>query len=188
MTRPSRLRPAELDPAARRVYDAIASGPRAGSGLVDDDGSLRGPFDAMLRNPAVGEPLQAVGAALRYSGLLSDRARELVILRVAGVRDSPFERATHEPIARRAGLSDDELAALAADAVVTWPDPVEDAADTAARTLLHHGPVDDDTYRAWVEVLGEARLVEVTALVGYYGLLADLLRVFTPADDDRTNR
>ncbi|MCD2186425.1 carboxymuconolactone decarboxylase family protein [Actinomycetospora soli] len=179
MTRPSRLRPDELDPAGRRVYDAIASGPRAGSGLVNDDGSLRGPFDAMLRNPAVGEPLQAVGAALRYGGQLSDRARELVILRVAGVRESGFERATHEPIARRAGLTDDELAALAADAVVTWPDPVEDAADTAARTLLHHGPVDDDTYRAWVDVLGEARLVEVTALVGYYGLLADLLRVFT---------
>jgi 4-carboxymuconolactone decarboxylase len=180
VTRPSRLRPDELDPAARAVYDAIASGPRAGSGLVHDDGSLRGPFDAMLRHPDVGGPLQALGAALRYGGQLSDRARELVILRVAGVRDSRFERATHEPIARRAGLTDDELAGLAADAVVAWPDPVERTADTAARALLHHDPVDDDTYRAWSDVLGEARLVEVTALVGYYGLLADLLRVFAP--------
>lgn len=180
MTRPRRLRPDELDPAARRVYDAVASGPRAGTGLVHDDGSLRGPFDAMLRHPAVGEPLQALGAALRYGGLLSDRARELVILRVAGHRGSAFERAAHEPIARRAGLTDDELAGLAADALVAWADPVERTADTAARALLHRDPVDDDAYRAWTAVLGEARLVEVTALVGYYGLLADLLRVFTP--------
>jgi 4-carboxymuconolactone decarboxylase len=183
VTRPHRsrrLRPDELDPAARRVYDAIAAGPRAGSGLVQDDGSLRGPFDAMLRHPAVGEPLQALGAALRYAGDLSDRARELVILRVAGVRDSAFERAAHEPIARRAGLTDDQLAGLAADAVVAWPDPVEHAADTAARALARHEPVDDETYRAWVDVLGEAGLVEVTALVGYYGLLADLLRLFAP--------
>ncbi len=147
---------------------------------MNDDGSLRGPFDAMLRHPAVGEPLQALGAALRYRGTLSDRSRELVILRVAGVRGSAFERAAHEPIARRAGLTDDQLAALAADAVVGWADPVEHTADVAARTLLHHDPVDDDIHRAWVDVLGEAGLVEVTALVGYYGLLADLLRVFTP--------
>ncbi|MEJ2869996.1 carboxymuconolactone decarboxylase family protein [Actinomycetospora sp. OC33-EN08] len=182
MARVRRLRPEELDPSGRRVYDAIACGPRAGSGLVHDDGSLRGPFDAMLRAPAVGEPLQALGAALRYGGTLSDRARELTILRVAGVRDSRFERAAHEPIARRAGLTEDELAGLAADAEIGWPDPLEHTVDVAARTLCHHGAVDDDTYRSWVDVLGEERLVEVTALVGYYGLLADLLRVFAPEE------
>ena len=46
-------------------------------GLVDDQGRLQGPFNAMLFHPAIGMALQELGRALRFSGELPPRAREI---------------------------------------------------------------------------------------------------------------
>ena len=180
VTRASRPRPEDLDPAQRQVYDAIAAGPRAGTGLVAEDGTLRGPFNAMLLHPDVGGPLQALGAALRFGGRLPDRARELAVLRVAVSHGSRFERTAHEAIGRAVGLTEHELTALLEDDAVHWSDPLEAAVDEAARVLCRRDDVDDAAYRRWAGVLGEDGLMEVVTLVGYYGLLADVLRVFAP--------
>ena len=52
------LTPGELSPDQSALYAAITGGPRARGpqhfALTSDDGSLRGPFDVMLRSPAVG--------------------------------------------------------------------------------------------------------------------------------------
>ena len=79
------FRPSELNDDQLEVYNAIAGGPRAGGpfALTNDDGSLRGPFNAMVLSPAIGLALQSVGAAVRYRSTLTDRAREMAILVVA---------------------------------------------------------------------------------------------------------
>ena len=74
--------PAQLGPDARALYDRINAGPR-GASMVDDRGALIGPFNAMLLSPALGDPLQELGAAIRYRSSLTDRCRELAILIVA---------------------------------------------------------------------------------------------------------
>jgi 4-carboxymuconolactone decarboxylase len=51
------LRPDELDPDQRAVYDALADPP--GRVRTEPDGSLQGPFDAMLRAPRSGAALQS---------------------------------------------------------------------------------------------------------------------------------
>src|SRR6478609_9917454 len=108
--------PESLTGAQRDLYDAIAGGPRAQGpqhfALTRPDGSLRGPFNALLLAPALGGALQDVGAAIRYRGALSDRAREIAILLVAAHWDSAFEREAHEAVGAAAGLSDAELGAL----------------------------------------------------------------------------
>lgn len=45
-------------------------------------------------------------------GLLSLLDREVVVLRVAHLRDSDFERFLHYPLARKAGLDDDAIKAI----------------------------------------------------------------------------
>ena len=81
--------PGSLDDEQRAVYDTIAGGRRAQGPqlfqLVDDDGALEGPFNAFLLQPRLGAALQAVGSAVRYETSLTDRAREIAILVVAGV-------------------------------------------------------------------------------------------------------
>lgn len=173
-------RPDELDPARRSVYDSIAGGPRASGPfrLVDEDGRLEGPFNAMLVAPAVGHPLQELGAAIRYRTSLSDRAREIAILALAFIRRSEFEWYAHERVGRRAGLTEEEMQTLLQGDTPATLSEQEDAVLATTKALASQGDLDDEAYAAAEKVLGHEPLVELVVLVGYYDLLALSLRVW----------
>ena len=174
------LTPGELSPDQSALYAAITGGPRARGpqhfALTSDDGSLRGPFDVMLRSPAVGTAQQELGAAIRYRTGFTDRMRELAILLVAARWDSAFERDSHEAIARALGFGDDELAAIRAQDVTAFADDDRTVGSTVIALL--DGDLTDDAWDAASTALGVDGLFELTALVGYYSTLALQLRVF----------
>jgi 4-carboxymuconolactone decarboxylase len=182
MQRLAKLAPKTLNEDQRQLYAAITGGPR-GSGpqsfpLVDGKGGLEGPFNAMLLQPTLGAALQALGAAIRYSGTLPPRTRELAILIVAAKWGSEFEQYAHEAAGRFAGLSEAELAPVRAGLEPDLADPDERAAVRAARALVQTGDLDDAEYAEALSQLGEAGLFELTTLIGYYATLALQLRVF----------
>ncbi|MFC4943004.1 carboxymuconolactone decarboxylase family protein [Pseudonocardia sp. GCM10023141] len=167
--------PAELEPEQRRLYDAIVSGPR--SGIADADGRLRGPFGPMLLSPAVGDPLQALGAALRYRSALPARAREIATLLVAHRCDSAYEWAAHVTHGRAAGLSDSEIASLrTAEPAVT--DEVEIVVVRVTTSLLDGGDLPEPLVVDAERLLGPGTLFDLVTLVGYYRLLAGVLAVY----------
>jgi alkylhydroperoxidase family enzyme len=174
------LTPGELTPEQSGLYSAITGGPRAQGpqhfALTSEDGSLRGPFDAMLRSPAIGTAQQELGAAIRYRTGFTDRVRELAILLVAARWDSAFERESHEAIARALGFSEQELAAIR-DVDVSSFTGDERLVGTAVLALLD-GDLADDAWDAASTALGVDGVFELTALVGYYATLALQLRVF----------
>lgn len=160
-------------PDARQLAlrEAILSGPRGRSSpfpLVAADGSLRGPFGLMVRYPTWGEPLQELGAALRYESILPGRAREIVILTVAAATNSAFEAEAHTAVGLSVGLSPDEVESLLAGRF-TSADPLESAVLDASVRLLGDdaSPTGD---------LPDDQAAEVVVLVGYYRLLAQLMR------------
>jgi 4-carboxymuconolactone decarboxylase len=185
VTRLPAFRPEELDGPRRALYDAIAGGPRARAGspfpLVDAEGGLTGPFNAMLLQPALGQALQALGSAVRYETALGDRAREIAILTVARIWDSAFERHAHEAVGRAAGLTGEELAALRTGRADAFGDPAERVVLDTVTALAARGDLDDEQYAAAAAVLGRSVLFELTTLVGYYATLALQLRVFRVA-------
>jgi len=173
----------EMTPEQVDLYREILSGPR-GQGpravaLSSGAGGLAGPFNAMLYAPPVGHALQELGAAIRFRTQLAPRIREMAILVVAQAWDSGYERVSHEPIGREAGLADEEIEALRAGADPGFADKHEQVAYSVVRALT--GPaadLDDQQYDTAVTVLGEQALVELSALVGYYATLALQLRIF----------
>ncbi|GAA0259633.1 carboxymuconolactone decarboxylase family protein [Actinomadura nitritigenes] len=181
MTRKHPFKPADLDGDRLALYRSITEGPRAQGprlfDLVSDDGVLLGPFNEFLLRPALGDALQRVGAAVRYAGSLGGRAREMAILVVAAHWDSAFERTAHEAVGRAAGLTDAELAAIAAGAPLDLDDPAEAAVLRLTRALVT-GDVDDATWAACVPPLDRETVFELTTLVGYYATLALQMRVF----------
>src|SRR5262249_23276695 len=146
--------------------------------VAPDTGVVQGPFTAMLHDPALGNPLQSLGAALRFGGELSERAKEIVILVTAAAWESEFEWWAHAARGRRVGFTDADLEALGAGKALPLDDDVELTALAVARALVHDGDLDDDAYERAHAVLGDQQLVEVTTLVGYYALLALQMRVF----------
>ncbi|WP_062385531.1 hypothetical protein [Demequina iriomotensis] len=180
MSRLPGLRPESLDAAQAQLYQAIAGGPRASGpqhfALTRADGSLRGPFNAMLLEPGLGGALQDLGAAIRYRGTLTDRCREIAILLVAARWDSAFEREAHEAVGRASGLSDAELAAARREDPSVFAG--EEAAVVRCTLALLDGDLDDEGWAAAASTLGRARVFELATLVGYYATLALQLRVF----------
>jgi 4-carboxymuconolactone decarboxylase len=176
------LTPDQLEPDQRALHDAIVAGPRAAGPqlfeLVDTQGRLNGPFGVMLHSPAVGGALQELGTAIRYRSVISARLREIAILAVAASWSSEFEQYAHEPLGRRAGLTDAQLDGLAAGEEIALDDPAEAAGLRLVRALLTRGDLTDEEYAEGRRLLGDQALVELTTLVGYYATLALQLRVF----------
>jgi 4-carboxymuconolactone decarboxylase len=181
-TRLPHLRPDELDPEQRSLYDRIVGGPRAGAGAVvpvaDAAGRLEGPFNALLFHPRLGEAVQEVGRVLRFEGVLADRCREIVILAVAVARGSAYEWHAHARLSRAAGLSVAEIDALSSRQSHALPTEPERVAAELADALARDQAVDDDLYVRAERAIGTAGVLEVAVLAGYYRLFAQQLELF----------
>ena len=180
--------PDGLSADAQNVYEAIAGGPRAAGPqyfqLTGPDGRLEGPFNAMVVAPSVGGPLQELGSAIRYRTQLTDRCRELAILAVAADARSDFEWYAHEPIARAAGISDEDLHAVREGREPPGLDHTEALVWHATRALVSSRGLDAILYSEYRDRLGDSTLVELVVLVGYYQTLDLMLRAFqTPLPD-----
>ena len=171
-----------MTPEQVGLYREILSGPR-GQGpravlLATGAGGLAGPFNAMLYAPEVGHALQELGAAIRFRTQLTPRIREMAILVVAQAWNSDYERTSHEPIGRDAGLTEKEIQALRAGLDPGFTSEQEGVAYQVVRSLVGPADLDDQQYDLAVATLGERALVELSTLVGYYATLALQLRIF----------
>jgi 4-carboxymuconolactone decarboxylase len=174
-----RLAPEEMTEEQRRLYEAILDDGRRGerSALVQPGtNALRGPMNALLYSPAVGDALQRLGSAIRFETELGDRVRELAILTVAVSCESEYEWVQHEAIARRLGVSEADLVAVRDGGALS--DPHEDAVCGLVRLLDRGGDLDDAHFTRAIELVGNRGMVELTALVGYYRTLAQQLSLF----------
>ncbi len=162
-----------IDPQAMtleqaQAVSALVKGPR---------GVLQGPFIPMLRSPGFMNRAQKVGEYIRYESPLPPLLRELAILVTARCWGQTTEWALHAPIARDAGLALDDIAALAQDVA---PEGLDEAGMAVYRFCLElhlTQGVTDDAYAAVLDALGEAGVVDLTGLCGYYAMLAMIMNV-----------
>lgn len=138
--------------------------------------ALPGPFGPMLLSPAVGDPLQELGAAVRYRGLLDDATRELAIVATAAACRSRYELDHHVLLARAAGVPQRVLDAVLGDREVAQQDGA--AVVHACGQLARTGTVDPETFAAIEGGLGRPQAFELLVLAGYYRLLATVLATY----------
>lgn len=172
--------PDALSPAQKDVVDAILSGPR---------GKIVGPLRAVIHSPELADHWQKLGAFVRYSTQLPEVLTELAILVCARRWNSEVEWAIHSRIARTAGLGERIIAALLAGEVPDFDDPVAGEIYDYVRELQMCGTVSDAAYRPVLERWGEQAIVELTAIAGYYSMVAMMLnahKVPLPEGEERT--
>jgi 4-carboxymuconolactone decarboxylase len=158
----------EIAPAHRDVWMRIAK----------SRGSVVGPFAALLHSPVLADRTAELGAYIRFDSALSAMDRELVILSVARVLDCHFEWAYHVREARKAGLSAQTIAAIRTRrAPAGLADDEAEIVRYVSELLVTHRP-DDKTVAALRARLGVQGVVELTATIGYYAMLACTLNAF----------
>jgi 4-carboxymuconolactone decarboxylase len=121
--------------------------------LFDECGALRGPWNAEVASPALGQHLERLATAVRTDNCLPDRIFEVAILAVGVHWMAPFEWVAHEKLARRAGISPVALALVKANAPPERLHPPllqsdELAAYAFSRELALTKRVSEDTYRS----------------------------------------
>jgi alkylhydroperoxidase family enzyme len=109
------------------------------------------------------------------SSTLPRRTRELAILRVAWRHRSKYEWAQHLTIARRAGVSADEVDQVRGAAPATG---LAALMITAVDELTGGATLSEKTYEALAGELGERQLLDLVFLVGTYALLSAAFNAF----------
>ena len=174
MSRIPALTREELEPDARQTYDEIFAA----------RGSMAGPFGVWMHSPEFTRRATQLGEFLRYNTSLPAKLSELVILITARCQHSAVEWNIHEPLARKAGLSGEIIAALQADEIPNFSEPEEKAIYDYCTQLHQTHFVNDATFQQMVELIGNKSAVEVTGLCGYYTLVAMTLNAFRIGEQD----
>ena len=153
----------------RAVVDSIQSGPR-GAGL-------RGPFNALLRSPALCDLVQRVGAYVRFGSSIPAPLNELAICIAGRKWGAQYEFYAHRRLAIDAGLNPTIL-----DAVALGRRPSDMTGDETivydfVTDLLSTGQVSDNSYAAALDRFHERGIMDLVGAVGYYSLVSMVLNV-----------
>jgi 4-carboxymuconolactone decarboxylase len=163
------LDPAALDADQKRIWQEIASGPR---------GAVPAPLQIWLRSPVLAENAQRLGAFCRYDTSLEPRLSELAILVTARHWTAHYEWYAHEKHARKAGIGDAVIAAIASRRTPDFIREDERVVYDFCRAYYRDHRVDDATYARALAQLGERGLVDLVGIMGYYALISATLNVF----------
>jgi alkylhydroperoxidase family enzyme len=139
----------------------------------------------LAHHPALARAFHTFNGHILFATTLSPRQREVIVLRVAHRRDSPYEWAQHVVLAGDVGLTDEEVARLREDADAPGWDPVDAALVRAVDELLASARLGDETWAALTAELDEQQVLDAIFTVGAYDALAMALGACaTELDDD----
>jgi 4-carboxymuconolactone decarboxylase len=178
MTRLSLLNRSELDADQADVWDALVESRGGGVDLFDPDGHPIGPFNSWIHAPKIGRRLSSLGALLRFRTSIDRRLSEIAICTVGAHWRAEFEFWAHAPLAIENGVPAHVVEALRVGEEPAFERDDERTVHEVVTQLLRDRRVDDSTYAAAVDLLGETGLVELSALVGYYCLISMTLNLF----------
>jgi 4-carboxymuconolactone decarboxylase len=141
-------------------------------------GRISGPFSILLHSPDLAGRAAHLGAYVRFESALTPVQRELAILATARALDCAYEWAYHAPEARKAGVTAETVAAIRERRGPSALDTEAAEIVEYARQVLTAHHVDENTFAALRARLGVQGIVELTATVGYYAMLACTLNAF----------
>lgn len=127
-------------------------------------------------HPDLARAFHTLAGHALFGTTLSERQRELLILRVAAVRGCAYEWAQHLVLAADAGLSTDEIAAVRTG--TAGDDPAEQALLDAVDELLRDADVTDATWARLAASFDQQQLMDVVFTVGTYDALAMAMKSF----------
>jgi 4-carboxymuconolactone decarboxylase len=168
----------KMTEAQRKAAEEMIAGPRKG---------VKGPFVPLLRSPELMDRLQKVGEYLRFQSSLEQRIGELIMLVVSREWTQHFEWFVHVPLGRKAGISEDTIAALAEGRRPFGMSEDEEAAYDFCEELLRTKGVSETTYRRAVMKFGENGVIDMIGVAGYFTTVSMIMNVaHSPPPEDKS--
>jgi len=159
---------ANMTAAQRELYDRIA-GAR---------GAVRGPFNLWLYSPELCDRVEALGKFVRFDSSIPPQLRDLAILVTARHWDSSYMWHSYSKRAAEGGVANEVISAIAERRKPHFSRTEDQAVFNYASELLQKHHVSDATFQATLGAIGKVTIVELTALVGNYSMVAMVLNAF----------
>src|SRR5580698_6614878 len=160
-----------LNREQQTLADSIKSGPRG-------QFKMSGPFAIYLHAPMFGELAQKLGGHLRFKTGVQPRLSEFAILVTAQHWKAQYEWAMHAPMAEKAGVKPETIAAIQAGRAPKKAPKDEMAIYDFVKELYAKKRVSTPTYNRVKKVLGDAGVVELVGILGYYAMVSMTLNTF----------
>src|SRR3990170_4390307 len=118
---------------------------------------------------------EALFTAIRNRASLPARLRELAILRIAGLNRARYEFDAHVPYARKAGVSDEAIAALGNGIVSGALAPLDRLVLELTDAMTRDIEVPDALFERVREHFDAEKLVELVATIAAYNMVSRFL-------------
>lgn len=143
----------------------------------------------LAHHPRLTGAYHVFNGQVQFGTTLSQRQRELLVLRVAAVRDCEYEWAQHVVIATDLGVSADEVARVAEGPDAEGWSATDAALLRAVDELLESARISDPTWAALRDDLDVPQVMDLIFTVGAYETLAMFIRsVDMELDEDLRDR
>jgi 4-carboxymuconolactone decarboxylase len=155
----------------RALADSIKSGPRG-------QFKMSGPFAIYLHSPPFGELAQKLGGHLRFKTSVPPRLSEFAILCTAQHWKAQYEWAMHAPMAEKQGVKPQTVREIQAGRPPKSAARDEMAIYAFVKELYANRRVSTSTYNRAKKILGDAGVVELVGILGYYAMVSMTLNTF----------
>jgi 4-carboxymuconolactone decarboxylase len=169
MPRYQELSESQLDAEQRRVYNDCKAGPRA---------AVPPPVHVWLKSPGLADNAHKLGAHVRFGTQFTPKQTEIAILMTARYWTAQFEWAAHVRLGLQAGLTQDQIDAIAERRTPDFADADDRLVYDFCRDYYDDHRVDDATYQRVVARFGDKGIVDLAGLIGYYSFVSVTLNTF----------
>ncbi len=158
----------ELAPEHQNVYDAIAQ----------SRGVVGGPWLALLHSPELAARTAHLGSYIRFESSLDHKVIEFTALVSARELECKHEWAAHIMHGQKAGIPMETIRAVYQKKGAESFSSEDAQIVSFVREMIHSHRVNEATFQAIYGRFGEKGMVELTATIGYYAMLACTLNTF----------
>ena len=155
-----------MDAAGQAVWDEIES----------SRGGVARNYAALLNNPAAAGSLAELGGYARYETPLPPRIKALAVLTAAREACGHYVWTVNQLAARDAGLSEEIIAAIREYRAPAGLTPEDAAVVQFVLEILRQHRISEATFEAMRALVGDAGVVDVLIVSGYYHTLAHCLQ------------
>lgn len=137
-------------------------------------------YKQLVHSPGALRAFQGLGGYIRWKSKCDTRLRELAILQVGWLAQSPYEWSHHIKLGYEFGVTDEDIRAMIAETEgkPSALEPVAKLVCKGAREMTADGAMSKATFEALRQHMTNEALVDLAVTIGFYNAVVRVLATF----------